>query len=107
MAVTHETALKITQGGDLRRRFRRKVDGVYQPFTGVVARAQIRDKPGGKLLLDLGPYFSVGVDPLVLELLVPGAVTATLATDGVWDVFFDGAYITGGRVDLQRTVTRP
>lgn len=108
MARQTETALKIIQGGDLRRRFRRKVSGTYQSFAGVVARAQVRDKVGGTLLLDLGPYFSVdSTDNTKLNLVVPAAITAGLTSDGVWDLFFDGQYITGGCVTLHRAVTRP
>lgn len=107
MARNTETALKIIQGGDLRRRFRRKVSGVYQPMTGVVAKAQVRNKPGGTLLLDLSPYFAVNVgDDTALDLLVPGIATALVTTDGVWDLFFDGQYITGGYVNLERPVTQ-
>lgn len=108
MVMQSGTALKVIQGGDLRRRFRRKVDGVYQPMTGVTARAQIRDKPGGVLLLDLTPYFSVNADDATaLDLFVPGTATAALKTDGVWDMFLDGTYVPGGCVDLVRPATQP
>lgn len=107
MSRNSDTALKVIQGGDLRRRFRRKVGGVHKSMAGVVARSQIRDKIGGRLLLDLAPYFMVnGEDPTALDLFVPGTVTATIPTDGVWDIFFDGTYITGGCVNLIRTVTQ-
>lgn len=108
MAKNQDTTLKVVKGGDLRRRFRRRVNGVYQSFVGVTAYSQIRDKPGGTLLLDMGPYFSVNEDDdTMLDLLVPGSVTATLTTDAVWDIFFDRDYITGGCVDLMRPVTVP
>jgi len=77
-------------------------------MAGVVATSQIRDKIGGRLLLNLSPYFSVNLlDPTALDLNVPGNITVTLLTDGVWDVFFDGQYITGGCVNLVRAVTQP
>lgn len=107
MTRNKETALKVIQGGDLRRRFRRRVGNVYQPFTGVVVKAQIRDKVGGTLLLDLSPHFTVNSsDPTALDLHVPGAYTAALTRDAVWDIFFDGQYITGGYVDVMRPVTQ-
>ena len=107
MAGTKDTTLKVIQGGNLRRRFRRRVNGVYQPMTGVIARSQIRDKVGGVLLLNLTPYFTIDpLDATTLQLSVPGTATSALKTDGVWDIFFDGQYITGGCVDLTRSVTQ-
>lgn len=106
--MSRETTLKARQGGNLRRRFRRKVNGEYIPFTGVVVRAQIREKTGGRLILDLADYFTVNTDdPTALDLFVPDSVTATFTTDGVWDLFFDGDYITGGPFDLTRSVSMP
>jgi hypothetical protein len=108
MATTRETTLKVRQWGILQRRFRRKVDGVYQSMTGVAVRCQIRDREGGALILDLEPYFSVNVnDDTALDLTVPGTVTGTLKSDGRWDIFLDDQYITGGPVDLQLAVSVP
>lgn len=106
MAAATGTKLTVTQGAPIRFRFRYRENGVRQNISGFTPRSQIRVRPGGKLLLDLTPYFTVNADdPTALDLYVPGSVTRTLKSNGVWDVFLDDMLIVSGPVDLVLAVT--
>jgi hypothetical protein len=84
-----------------------------QDLAGCVVRAQVRDRPGGDLVVDLGPFCSVP-DPADGRVVVflPGAATEGLRVGAAcWDVLVEwpgGARSWAGRgpVVVEREVTR-
>lgn len=107
MARNRETKLEVVQGEDLRLRFRYKIDGVAQDLSTYTIKCQIREKPGGPLILDMAQYLIVNPDDsTAVDLYVPGVVTQTVKKDGVWDLFIGATRLVHGPVDLTRSVSQ-
>lgn len=85
--------LVIYPGADLEYSWRWKAGATAATSTPVSLAnysvvSKIRDALGGNLLLDLSPYVTLqaGGDTGRIDLAVPGTITATMASDGVWDL---------------------
>jgi hypothetical protein len=60
--------------------------GAAGDWTQWVVRMQVRHPYDGSLLIELTPLLTVGDDPTVLTLAIPGTLSAKLPKEGVWDI---------------------
>lgn len=101
--------LMLYAGDSFARTFTLKdSNGVAIDLTGLTGRAQVRDRPGGKLLAS----FTVVVTPLTgtIEVSLTATQTRALTNGGVWDLELDGGdtnthTIVAGKVKICPDVT--
>lgn len=102
--------LDWTPGASLRRVFTYKVDGVAVDVTGLTVVCQVRDAPGGTLLVDLTSSITVGNTDGKLTLDAIPTLTDDLLQQAVWDlklVYGDASVdrLLEGRVILDPAVS--
>jgi hypothetical protein len=81
-------------------------------LTGQVLSAQVRDHPGGRLVLDLTPYLTVDTPPTggVIRLRIPASATRTIpVVAGWWDLRIARGVAAGwigwGRFTIEQETT--
>ena len=102
--------LKLVAGDSFRRSIVLKSsDGTPIDLTGLTARAQIRDRPAGKLLADITTTVDAPTTGEIV-LTLTTVQTRALNSHGVWDLELDGGVsnthtIVGGEVRVLPDVT--
>lgn len=102
--------IRATRGGQLSRRFSVQVrsTGEFWDFSGRTAHMQVRDAPGGALVLDLSSIngkLIAGTPSTLLVLLVSPTDMSVPAGQYVHDLWIDGVPLLMGRFIVEPSVT--